>query len=458
MRTPVLALLLCGVLTASALRPAAAQGTAPAGGPVQAQPWGQCGGGDGCPSTWSCGDQAWSDVMACPQGFECKRLSSFFWQCMPPGAALPQVDFEEQQRKQRGAAQGQAPAPANAKAPADAALVAPFAQCGGTACPPGAADCGMVRDGAWAQCPIGFSCNRQSAFFWSCRPGGDARSDEERRVVQVKAAAAAAAAAEVAKGQAELAKEPERRQQQLQEQREREQRERDAKARRAGAPPPAAGANATAPKQPGSAPAEGTPADAPAAPPGGTAPGEAANQTAAQPQQDAAAAAAAAPADASNATDAAGAANGTAAAPTAGADAEQPRAVPGANQTEGAAEQGPRVSREFTAAAEEAKARGAADDAARAEQQPQPDATQQPAGNATAEAPPAASPPVKMNLEWPGAWLLLRRSRPCCCRGCQTPSPFHAVAATHCARSAAHTHLTALSVTHTLTPHARAQV
>lgn len=109
--------------------------------------WKQCGGSTNCPSSVPCGDNAWN-VTVCPEGFGCKRLDAFYWQCKP------------------GSKTAVKPGSNNSR------LLGPYAQCGGTNGPCPSPPC---RDVKWGECQSGFVCDRYSAFFWSCKPGVDQR-------------------------------------------------------------------------------------------------------------------------------------------------------------------------------------------------------------------------------------------------------------------------------------------
>lgn len=52
---------------------------------------------------------------------------------------------------------------------ADAACASSYGQCGGTSCQ--ATGCPSISDSAWTCCPSGFSCQRQSQYYWQCLTG-----------------------------------------------------------------------------------------------------------------------------------------------------------------------------------------------------------------------------------------------------------------------------------------------
>ena len=51
----------------------------------------------------------------------------------------------------------------------DAACASSYGQCGGTSCQ--ATGCPSISDSAWTCCPSGFSCQRQSQYYWQCLTG-----------------------------------------------------------------------------------------------------------------------------------------------------------------------------------------------------------------------------------------------------------------------------------------------
>lgn len=134
---------------------------------TDAGPWGQCGGANNCPKASVCADAPWSGVTSCPAGFGCVRLDAFFWQCqagatstaVPAAAGASQQQGQQQgqsQQQQQGQQQSQMAALGSSK-------VGPYAQCGGRNGPCSSPPC---NDVAWAECPVGFSCNRDNEYFW----------------------------------------------------------------------------------------------------------------------------------------------------------------------------------------------------------------------------------------------------------------------------------------------------
>ena len=52
---------------------------------------------------------------------------------------------------------------------ADASCTSSYGQCGGTSCQ--ASGCPSSSDSAWTCCPSGFTCQRQSQYYWQCLTG-----------------------------------------------------------------------------------------------------------------------------------------------------------------------------------------------------------------------------------------------------------------------------------------------
>jgi len=52
---------------------------------------------------------------------------------------------------------------------ADASCASSYGQCGGESCQAGS--CPNSSDSAWTCCPSGFSCQRQSQYYWQCLTG-----------------------------------------------------------------------------------------------------------------------------------------------------------------------------------------------------------------------------------------------------------------------------------------------